>query len=75
MLPKCGQMSVLVGLILTRPLHSLNLAAVALSVGYNTRHPLYKRVSQIRAGLVAHREPDGVQNRLPNGLYVFEHKT
>ena len=34
-----------------------------------------KRVSQLRAPLAAPLEPTSAQNRQPNGLYVFEHKT
>ena len=29
----------------------------------------------MRAPLAARREPAGVQNKQPNELYVFEHKT
>ena len=35
----------------------------------------FKRVSQMRAPLESHREPAGVANMLPNGLYDFKHQT
>ena len=38
------------------------------------RGPLHRQVSQIRAPLVACREPVGSYNRLSYVLYVFEHK-
>ena len=33
------------------------------------------RVSRMRAPLSARREPAGIENRPPNELYIFEHKT
>ena len=34
-----------------------------------------KRVSEMWASLAVRRQPEGVQNRQPDGLYVFEHET